>query len=52
MLQQVLVLMQAEKEHFTALHLTGMDVGYNGHNAFGKNMSRCLKCFPETLRDS
>lgn len=30
MLEQVLVLMQAEKEHFTALHLIGMDAGYNG----------------------
>lgn len=36
MLEQVLVLMQAEKEHFTALHLTGMDAGYNGHNALGR----------------
>ncbi len=35
MLEQVLVLMQAEKKHFTALHLTEMDAGYNGHNAFG-----------------
>lgn len=30
-----LVLTQAENEHLTALHLTGMDVGSNGHNAFG-----------------
>lgn len=35
MLEQALVLMQAEHEHFIALHLTGMDAGSNGHNAFG-----------------